>query len=54
MMGLRLINGIDLKEKKNKNAYDFFKDKIKGVMIKDDFLVCIDPNKLDETLIDLF
>lgn len=53
MMGLRLVNGIDLRDSKNYNAWNFFKDKLKNCTIVDQQLKCNDIDNLDDTLINL-
>jgi oxygen-independent coproporphyrinogen-3 oxidase len=38
MMGLRMSKGIELKKAKYANAYKYFKNRIKDVKIKNNFL----------------
>jgi oxygen-independent coproporphyrinogen-3 oxidase len=52
-MGLRLSEGINLNIKQNKKAYEFYKEKLKFISIKNNHLVCNNINLLDATLIDL-
>lgn len=55
IMGLRLIDGIDLRDKNNNNAYLFFKEKLNHNLleIKNNFLKAKNVNLLDEILIDI-
>ena len=55
MMGLRLIQGINLKNKDNLKAYNFFKNKIdkKQIIIKNNYLRVKNIDKLDNILIEL-
>lgn len=54
MMGLRLKEGIDLSIKKNKDAFNFFKDKIKdSLCIKNNFLYAPNINLINNILIDI-
>ncbi|KEZ23892.1 radical SAM family heme chaperone HemW [Ureaplasma diversum] len=55
MMGLRLVNGLDLNIDKFNNAYKMFKDKLKAVSItKNNHLVVDDINLLHNSILDLF
>lgn len=53
LMGLRKINGIDLSIPINKQAYLFFKNKLKHVSIKNNHLLCNNIDLLDNTLIEI-
>jgi hypothetical protein len=50
MMGLRLTNGLDLSIVKYKQAYNFFKSKLKYVEIKNNYLFASNINLLDNVL----
>ncbi len=54
-MGLRLIEGIDLKIDKNKKAFEYFKTKIdpKLIKIKNNKLIAKNINQLDNILIEI-
>jgi oxygen-independent coproporphyrinogen-3 oxidase len=52
MMGLRMKEGLDLRFKKNRLAYNFFSSKLKNVMILNDHLFCNNIDILNQTLID--
>jgi hypothetical protein len=53
MMGLRLKKGLPLKQKMYLLAYQYFQKKLKGVKIKNNFLVAENINLLDNILIEL-
>lgn len=55
IMGLRLIDGINLNKKDNNDAYLFFKEKLNHNLleIKDNFLKAKNVNLLDEILLDI-
>jgi hypothetical protein len=50
MMGLRLIQGLDLSVDKYHQAYQFFKPKLDYVRIKNNFLSACNINLLDNVL----
>jgi hypothetical protein len=52
MMGLRLVNGIDLKDKNVLNAFNYYKNKLKHYHIKNNHLVANNVNTLNECLVD--
>jgi hypothetical protein len=49
-MGLRLCEGINLKNKRNLNAYKFFKSKLTNVYIKNEKLSTYNINFLNSIL----
>jgi oxygen-independent coproporphyrinogen-3 oxidase len=53
MMGLRLKDGLDLRQKQYSLAYQYFRPKLKGVKIKNNFLIAENINLLDNILIEL-
>ncbi|MDE5651445.1 MAG: radical SAM family heme chaperone HemW, partial [Ureaplasma sp.] len=53
MMGLRLESGINLNIERNKQAYLFFKEKLKNITIENNFLKANNIDLLDDILIDL-
>lgn len=55
MMGLRMIDGINLSDKNNYEAYSFFKEKLNHELleIKNNFLKAKNINLLDEILLDI-
>ena len=55
IMGLRLLDGFDLKDQNNKNAWNYFKNKIdsKLYLIKHNKVIVKDINKLDDILINI-
>lgn len=54
IMGLRLLEGIDISIEPYKSAYNYYKDKLKFVHIKNKKLVCDNINLLNNSIIDLF
>jgi oxygen-independent coproporphyrinogen-3 oxidase len=52
-MGLRLKKGINLKKKNNLLAYEYFKNKLKYVHVKNNHLIANNRNKLNDILIEL-
>jgi hypothetical protein len=52
-MGLRLKNGLDLKEDLYRKVYKHFKNKLKFTHIKDHHLISNNLNLLNETLMEL-
>ena len=55
IMGLRLVNGFDLKNQDHKKAWDYFKNKIdpKLYFVKNNNVIVKDINKLDDILINI-
>jgi oxygen-independent coproporphyrinogen-3 oxidase len=53
LMGLRLVDGLDLKIRLYHDAYTYFKDKLKYVCIKNNHLVANNINLLNECLVNL-
>ncbi|MCV3743671.1 radical SAM family heme chaperone HemW [Ureaplasma sp. ES3154-GEN] len=54
MMGLRLADGLDLKNPLYLQAYNFFKDKLEYVYIENNFLKAESLDLLNQTLLSLF
>ena len=55
IMGLRLVNGFDLKDQDHKKAWDYFKKRINSKLYieKNNNVIVKDINKLDDILIDI-
>jgi oxygen-independent coproporphyrinogen-3 oxidase len=53
MMGLRLAEGIDLSISKYKEAYLYYRDKLKYTRIENNHLICNNLNVIDNTLLEL-
>jgi oxygen-independent coproporphyrinogen-3 oxidase len=53
MMGLRLIDGIDLRIKKNHDAYRFYQKKLQHIKIVNHHLCAENVNVLDTILLDI-
>ena len=53
MMGLRLVNGINISISPYKDAYEMYKNKIKNCTIKNNYLSCNNVDILDDILIEL-
>lgn len=53
IMGLRLISGINITIEPYKSAYNYYKDKLRYVVVKNDMLKCVNVNLLNNTLINI-
>ncbi|GHU30453.1 hypothetical protein FACS1894166_00120 [Bacilli bacterium] len=53
MMGLRLNKGLDLSISRFQHAYKYFKDKLKHVHVKNNYLYADNINLLDNILLEL-
>ncbi|WP_036498591.1 radical SAM protein [[Mycoplasma] testudinis] len=54
IMGLRLVDGINIKMEPYKSAYQYYKDKLHFVSIENHQLKCDNINLLNNSLLDLF
>jgi oxygen-independent coproporphyrinogen-3 oxidase len=52
MMGLRLVNGINISKEPYRTAYSTYKDKLKYVAVKNNMLYAKNINLLNESIID--
>lgn len=53
LMGLRLVNGIDISVEPYKTAYKMFGSKLKHVRVINGRLSCVNVNLLNETLLEI-
>ncbi len=54
MMGLRLVDGIDVSAEPYRTAYRVYGHRLKSVELENNILKCKNVNLLNDTLIDLF